>query len=271
MAALGAGGLAWVGTAVAFPGWAGPIAVVGYGVGTWLVVRYRPLVGVYERIRAVEAGLSDALSLVGRRVAAGQAAEAAVRDTAAELDGEIATVLSEATRQQRQLGAGLREAFLGRNGAARRVPSPRVAGSAALFARAAEEGSPAGEALLALGGHLADLEAVEERARHNLDAVCSTLRSTAGLFGPLVAGATVALADGMAGQRAFVPGGGDPLPWLGLVVGGYVLAMAAILTTLSIGLRRGLDGPLVAHRVGRALLLGTTTMLVAYALASTVA
>lgn len=262
---------AWIGASIVFPRWAAPIAAIGYGVGIGLVVRYRPVVDVYERVRAVEDGLSDALSLVGRRVAAGRAAEAAVGETASELDGEIATVLGEAAQQQRLLGAGLREALLGRYGAAVAVPSPRLQRSATLFARAASEGPPAGEALVALGGHLSDLEAVEERARHNLDAVCSTLRSTAGTFGPLVAGATVALADGMAGQRAFVPGAGDPLPWLGLVVGGYVLAMAAILTTLSLGLRRGLDGPLLAHRVGRTLLFATTTMLVSYGLASTVA
>ncbi|MEF8854882.1 MAG: type II secretion system protein [Haloarculaceae archaeon] len=274
LAAIGgisAGVAGWLGASLLSPGWAAPVAALGYGLGVGLVVRYRPAVDVYERVRAVEDGLSDAISLVGRRVTAGAAAEVAVCETAAELDGEIATVLDEAARQQRLLGAGLREALLGRNGAAAAVPSPRLQRSASLFARAAEEGPPAGEALVALGDHLADLEAVQERARHNLDAVCSTLRSTAGMFGPLVAGATVALADGMAGQRAFVSGGADPIPWLGLVVGGYVLAMAAILATLSLGLRRGLDGPLVAHRVGRTLLLATTTMLVSYALASTVA
>jgi hypothetical protein len=112
---------------------------------------------------------------------------------------------------------------------------------------------------------------VEERARQDLERVCGTLASTGRVFGPLVAGATVALADGMAGDAAFVPGGGEPLPWLGLAVGAYALLMAGILSTLAVGLRRGLDGPLVGYHVGRALVLATTSLLVAYALASTVA
>ncbi len=260
----------WLAATAAFPGWAAPIAGVGYGLGTALVVRYRPVLAVYERIEAVEDGLSDALALVGRRVAAGQAAERAVATTAADLDGPVATVLADAAANQRRLGSGLEEAFLGRYGATERLPSPRLARSCELFARAADEGAPTGEALVALGGHLAALERVEERARHELDAVCSTLRSTATVFGPLVAGATVALADGLGGGAAFAPEG-DPLPWLGLVVGGYVILMAGILTALSIGLRRGLDRPLLAYHIGRALLLATSTLLVAYALGSLVA
>jgi Flp pilus assembly protein TadB len=269
-AGLVVGLLAWIGTATAYPRWAGPIAALGYGFGTALVIRYYPVLDVYERLTAVEDGLSDALSLVGRRVAAGQAAEAAVAETARELDGEAGAVLGDAARHQRLLGSGLEEAFLGRFGATTGLPSPRLRRSAGLFARAAEEGAPAGEAILALGSHLAALETVEERAQHELDAVCSTLRSTASLFGPFVAGATVALADGMAGEAAVAPGG-DPLPWLGLVVGGYALLMACILTALSIGLKRGLDGPLVAYHTGRALILATTTLLVSYALAGIVA
>lgn len=269
-AGLGAGIVGWVGAGVAFPAWAAPVAALGYGLGTALLVQYHPVLAVYERVVAVEDGLSDALSLVGRRVAAGQAAESAVAETASDLDGAIADVLGDAARQQRLLDSGLTEAFLGRYGATDALPSPRLERSADLFAQAADEGAPAGEALLALGSHLAALQRVEDRARHELDAVCSTLLSTAAVFGPLVAGATVALADGMAGQAAFAPSG-DPLPWLGLVVAGYVLLMAAILTTLSIGLKRGLDGPLVAYHCGRALLLATTTLLAAYVLASLVA
>jgi Flp pilus assembly protein TadB len=260
-----------LGTSLTFPWWAPPLAAVGYGCGLGLLVLNGPVLSVYEHVDAVEAGLSDALTLVGRRVAGGQAAEAAIAETAAELDGAIADVFATVARQQRQLSASLDGAFAGRYGAASGIPSPRLRRSVDLLGRAATEGQPAGDALLALGDHLAALRSVEERARQDLERVCGTLASTGRVFGPLVAGATVALADGMAGDAAFVPGGGEPLPWLGLAVGAYALLMAGILSTLAVGLRRGLDGPLVGYHVGRALVLATTSLLVAYALASTVA
>jgi hypothetical protein len=246
------------------PPWAGPLAAVGLGAGTALWLYCRPVVAVYGRVRDAESGLSDALALVGRQVANGVAPEAAVESAAADVDGRMGDVLGRAARRQRQLNVGVTEAFLGEHGALAEIPSPRIRESVAVLGLAAREGSPAGSALLALAGHLDDLHRVEREARHDLEEVCGTLRSTGALFGPMVAGATVALADGIAGGS--LPGGGDALPWLGLAVGGYVLAFAVVLPALATGLARGFDGPLVGHRVGRSLTVATATYLGSYLL-----
>jgi hypothetical protein len=137
----------------------------------------------------------------------------------------------------------------------------------ALLALAAREGRPAGEALLALADHVEQLRRIRQEAHHDLAYVCRTLSSTAMLFGPLVAGATVALADGIAGE-AF--GEEVALGWLGGPVGGYVLVLAVVLTGLSTALRRGFDGPLLGHRIGRALVCATGTYLTAYLLVGVV-
>jgi len=260
---------AWVVTAQELPSWGPPVAAVGLGCGVALWLRYRPVVAVYGEIRAGERELGDALALAGRRVADGQAVETAIAETAAELDGPMAEAFAACTRRQRQLQVGVREAFFGRHGALDGLPSPRVRGGVALLALATREGRPAGEALLALADHVEELRRVRRTARHELAYVCRTLSSTGALFGPLVAGATVALADGMAAE-AF--GDGDvSLGWLGAPVGVYVLVLAVVLTALSTALRRGLDRPLVAYRVGRALAWGTATYLVAYLLVGVVA
>ena len=268
-AGLAVAASAWVVTARELPSWGPPVAAVGLGCGVALWLWYRPVVAVYAEIRAGERELGDALALAGRRVADGQAVETAIAETAAELDGPMAEAFAACTRRQRQLQVGVREAFFGRHGALEPLPSPRVRGGVALLALATREGRPAGEALLALADHVEELRRVRQTARHELAYVCRTLSSTGALFGPLVAGATVALADGIAGE-AF--GDGDvSLGWLGAPVGVYVLVLAVVLTALSTALRRGLDGPLVAYRVGRALALGTTTYLVAYLLVGVVA
>lgn len=255
-------------TAWFFPPWGPPVTAVGLGCGTALLVANQPVISVYDHVRAVEEELSDALELVGRRVANGQAVEAAVEGVADELEGPIAEVLADGARQQRQLHVGVREAFLGRHGVLETVPSPRVRGSFALLSLAAKEGRPAGTALLALAEHVDDLQRIEREARQQLVSVCRTLSNTATLFGPMVAGATVALAGGISGETELA-GGEETFLWLGGPVGVYVLLLAAILTALSVGLVRGFDRSLVGYRVGRALVSSTIIYLCSYLVVGT--
>jgi len=247
----------------AFPWWGPPVAAAGLGAGVALWLRFRPVVGVYGRVRRVEAGLPDALALVGRRVANGCAVETALVRAAEELDDETGAMLERGVTRQRQLRVGVREAFLGRHGALATVPSRRVRGSMALVALAGDEGRPAGSALLAMADHLEELQRIESEARHSLDHVCRTLGTTGTVFGPLVAGATVALADSMSGAE-LLPGGEQSLAWLGGPVGAYVLFLAVLLAALSTGLTRGIDRSLVGYRAGRALVAATVTFLGSY-------
>jgi hypothetical protein len=112
-----------------------------------------------------------------------------------------------------------------------------------------------------MADHVDDLQRVEREARRELASVTGTLRNTAAIFGPLVGGATVALADGMATGTL-----GEPLPTaaLGLAVGGYVLLLATILTALATGLERGFDRALVGYRLGLALLSAVGSLLAGY-------
>jgi len=260
---------AFVASGAVLPAWTRWIAAAGTGVGTMLVGATRPVVAVRERVRAVETHLTDALYLVGRRVKEGVAVEDAVAVAADEVAGETGDVLAAAARNQRLLRAGVREAFLGEHGALADVPSPRARSAAALLALAAREGRPAGSAVVAMADHLDDLDAVEREARRELAQVTGTLKSTAAAFGPLVAGATVALARGMAGTGEF--GSAVPTAALGLAVGAYVLLLAAVVTALATSLERGFDRSLVGYRVGLAVLSATSVYLVAFAGASTLA
>jgi len=271
VAALGAAGSGALVTALAFPWWAPPIAAVGFGTGTWLTVRHRSAVAVAAEIRDVERDLTDALSVIGRRVAHGEAVERAIASAAADLDGATAAVFARGARKQRQLDVGVRSAFLGEHGVLQTVPSPRVRGSVELLALAAHEGQPAGQAILSMAGHLDDLRDVERAAREDVRTVVETLRSTGAVFGPLVGGATVALAERMGAGGAALPGATEPMTWLGLVVGAYALLLATLLTAIATGLERGFDRRLLGYRIGIALLSGTATFLCGYLGAAAVA
>jgi hypothetical protein len=226
----------------------------------------RPTVLVRNHVRAVEANLTDALYLVGRRVSEGLAVEPAIVAADDELTGETGAVFEQATGVQRRLGMGVRESFLGEYGSLSTVPSPRARSAISLLSLAADEGRPAGGAVLAMADHLDDLQSVEREARRELSQVTETLRHTASIFGPLVSGATVALAGGMAGMGSSF-GSAFPVDVLGLAVGVYVLCLSAIITTLAVGLEQGLDRTLVGYRVGQSLLSATAVYLLAFALA----
>lgn len=286
----GAAGAAsgWVvGPAFVAP-WTAPVAAVGFGAGAALVAHYRPATAVRRRVRAVESGLADAMALVGRRVAEGESVESALTRAAADVPGATGEMLGRAARIQRTLRVGVREAFLGERGALATLPSRRVRGAAALLALAADEGRPAGAALVALADQLETLERIEREARRDLAQVTTGLANTAALFAPLIGGATVALAEAMAARRATaattstarattVASGTAPSAAahaasapaaftpevLGLVVGAYVLALAVVLTALATGLDRGLDRALVGYRIGGALCAATATYLAA--------
>jgi len=261
--------VAWLVAWRLLPWWGAPIAAAGLGTGLALWLQYRSIVSEYGRIRRIEGSLPDALSLVGRRVANGRAVETAIQQAAEELDGETGAFLAAGATRQRQLQVGVREAFLGRHGALEGVPSPRVRGSIALLGLAAREGRPAGSALLSLAEHVDDLQTIEQEARHSLTHVCRTLQTTGMLFAPMVAGATVALADGI-DSAEFLAASGRSLGWLGGPVGLYVLVLAAILTALSTGITRGLDRALVGYRAGRALICATVTYCSSYVLVGVV-
>ncbi len=262
--------VSWPLAGTLLPGWTRPVTAVGVGVGTALVLCYRPVVAVRERTDRLDESLPDALYLVGRRVADGIAVERAVADVVDELDGVAEDVFRAAARRQSQLRVGVETAFDGEYGALDAVPSQRARGAARLLGAATREGPPAGRALVETADHLEDLRRVERDARRDLAQVTSTLGNTAAFFGPLVGGATVALADSV-GTTGALKGSAPETAALGLAVGAYVLLLAAILTALSTGLARGLDRATVGYRAGTALLAATVTYVAAFGATAMVA
>jgi Flp pilus assembly protein TadB len=254
---------AWLVAGLALTAWAPPIAALGCGAGVALVALYRPVVVVRERADELDEALPDALYLVGRRVADGVAVERAVADAADELDGVAGEVFGAAARRQSQLRIGVEAAFDGEYGALETVPSQRARGAARLLGAATREGPPAGRALVETADHLDDLRRVEREARRDLAQVTSTLGNTAAFFGPLIGGATVALADSV-GTTGTLEGSAPETAALGPAIGVYVLLLAVVLTALSTGLSRGLDRATVGYRTGAALLAATLTYLVAF-------
>ncbi|WP_430505189.1 type II secretion system F family protein [Haloparvum sp. PAK95] len=294
LAGLVTAGILWLLARHLVVPWAAPLAAAGGGTGVALLVVTRPRRRVLHRIRAVESGLSDALTIVGGEVAEGVAVEQAVARAGEAVSGPTGELFRAAARRSQLLRVGVGDAFRGEAGPTTSTSSPRIRGAVELLAVAGREGEPAGDVIVELADQLDRLTALDREATRQLATVTSTLANTATVFGPLVGGATVALAAGMdpgtgsAGLGAAANAasstattsadptglpattGAAPIPvaTIGRIVGVYVLLLAAILVALSTTLERGFDRTLVGYRVGLALPTATATYLVAFVAAS---
>ena len=252
-----------------------PIVAIGLALGAALLAVFGPILEVRNDVRNVEEHLTDALYIVGRQVAEGESVESAIELAAERVPAETGEIFDHAAGVQRRLHAGVEAAFLGEYGALRDIPSPRARGTAALLAIAADEGKPAGRAIVSMADHLEELEDVEAKTKRSLEQVTSTLDNTAAYFGPLVAGATIALAAMMTAEDMASGTDMDPAAFpadsLAIVIGVYLIALCFILVPLSLALRHGIDRALFGYHVGRALvssmvLYGLTVALIEMAL-----
>lgn len=236
------------------PRWATPLLVAGWPTGVALATWFRPACDLRARARDVEAGFADALSLLGHRLRERQAVEAAVADVGETLDGPTGAAFAAAARRLRQLRVGVEAAFLGDHGPLARTPSERARAAVALSVRAAESGPAGGRVLVDVAGLFDDLATLDREVRREFAATTRTLRHTALVYAPLVAGVTVALAGrvrGLDGASALDQSS------LALAVGGYVLWLAVLLPTLAVALERGLDRTLVGYHAGVAVACAT--------------
>lgn len=239
-----------VGAASAFPPWAFPVVAVGWPVGGALVAWCRPASAVRERARDVDAGLADALSVLGHRLRQGTPLETAIADVGDALDGATGDAFAAAAHRMTRLGVGADDAFLGERGPFADAPSERARAVVPLVVHAADAGRAGGGVLVEVADRFDALDALDRDVRRAFADTTRTLQYTALVYGPLIAGVTVALAgrlSGFDGATALPTGG------FALAVGGYVLWLAAILPALAVGLDRGLDRALVGYHAGQAL------------------
>ncbi|MFB6072327.1 MAG: hypothetical protein ABEJ88_05090 [Halobacterium sp.] len=262
-----AGLLAAVAASRMLPPWGAPVLVAGFPLGCGLAYWYRPACDVRADARDLEAGLADALSVLGHRLRQGQSVEAAVTDAGDALDGPTGAAFAAAARRMRRLRVGVEAAFLGDHGPLARVPSERGRAAVSLVVHAADAGANGGRVLVDVASLFDDLAALDRDVRREFAGLTRTLRHTALVYAPLVAGVTVALSGrigGIDGATALPAGA------LALAVGGYVLWLAVVLPALAVGLERGLDRALVGYHAGVALAAASVVFPVTAAAAGTV-
>ena len=236
---LGAGLAAGVAVRLIGPTWMTPITGCGVAVGAGLATGLHPALTAQARLDRLEQRLPDAVTIIGQKLGEGEPIEVAVSAVAERFDGPLGDLFERGTARQRSTGEPIHRVFLGTDGLLAALPSQRTEAALSLTATAATYGPPGGRTLLSVGEYLGNLQDVERAARRELSQTTNTLKQTAVVFAPAIAGVTVALATGMGA----VDGSGQPVDVgaLGRVVGVYVLQLGIVLPSLSVVLARGFD------------------------------
>lgn len=176
-----------------------PIILGGVAsLSIYLYISSAPYKKIRDTIRQMEQEFTDSLFVLGRRISEGKAPEEAFAYTARTMEGsKIGQALEGISMNLFSMRTNLRDAIFDEDfGAFRHIYSERIRNTMLLFTESVHKNhEAAGASLIKLADHLKELSAVEERIRSSLYDVTSTMRSTAIIFGPLIAGITLALAE----------------------------------------------------------------------------
>lgn len=168
------------------------------GISTYLYFSSVPYKKIRDRIKQMEQEFADSLFVLGRRISEGKSPEEAFVYTARTMEGStIGKTFEEISTNLLSMRTNLRNAIFDEEfGAFRHIYSEKIRNTMLLFTESVHKNhEAAGASIIKLADHLKELSAVEERIRRSLYDVTSTMRSTAVIFGPLIAGITLALAE----------------------------------------------------------------------------
>jgi len=159
---------------------------------------YAPYKSIRDDIKEIERQFADALFILGRRISEGRSPEWAFMQTAQTMKG---TGIGESFQNVAQNISFLRTTLKGaifdkEYGAFRNIYSERVHSTMRLFVESVYKShEAAGVAIVKLADHLKELQEVEDNIKSSLYDVTSTMKATATIFAPLIAGVTLALSE----------------------------------------------------------------------------
>jgi Flp pilus assembly protein TadB len=169
-----------------------------FAISLYMNAVYTPYKKIRDEIKKMEEEFSDALFVLGRRISEGRATEEAFMHTAKTMQGsEIGKAFERISLNIISVRADIFAAIFDDDfGAFKDIYSDRIRTTMMLFVESAHKShKAAGVAIVKLADHLKELQDVEETIKQSLYDMTSTMRSTAAIFAPLIAGVTIALSE----------------------------------------------------------------------------
>ncbi|MBP1909341.1 hypothetical protein [Methanolobus bombayensis] len=169
-----------------------------FAVAIYLNITYAPYKKIRDEIRKMENEFSDALFILGRRISEGRSAEEAFIHTASTMEGsDISRAFERISLNLMNMRTDVYSAIFDEDfGAFKDIYSERIKTTMKLLVESTHKSHEiAGVAIVKLADHLKELQDVELNIKQSLYDMTSTMRSTAAVFAPLIAGVTIALSE----------------------------------------------------------------------------
>ena len=157
---------------------------------------YRPYKKIRDNIKQMEKEFSDALYILGKRISEEKSPEESFMYAASTMEGaKIAKVFSHTSYNLTAMHTNIRDAlFSSEYGSLRHVYSDRIRAIMRLFVEGIHKSQRSVSiSIIRIADHLKELQQVESKIKDTLCSLTSTLRSTAAVFAPLIAGVTLAI------------------------------------------------------------------------------
>jgi hypothetical protein len=165
-------------------------------VTLYCIIVYRPYKKVRDNIKQIEKEFSDALYILGKRISEEKSPEESFMYTAHTMSGaHIAEIFRQTGFNLTAMHTSVKEAlFNPQFGSLIYVYSDRIKAIMHLFVEGIQKSQKAVSlSIIKIADHLKELQAVENKIRESLYSLTSTLRSTAAIFAPMIAGVTLAI------------------------------------------------------------------------------
>ncbi len=217
------------------------------GISSYLYLTTAQAFKRRSEIIEMEGEFCDALVQLGNRVSEGRPAEEAFEHVAKTTKGgRIGKVLQSASMNIRLGGMGLQAALFDETrGALRDVHSSMIRGTLKMLTSLIEKSTrAAGEAILNVAEHLRELRDVDAEIRKSMSEVVISMRSVALFFAPLVTSISARMQGVLSSKVAstgFLGSVEVSHPAFLLVLGIYIVILAAILTNYSVEIEIGKD------------------------------
>lgn len=235
---------------------------------------------IRQRIKQMEHEFSDALYIIGKRLHEGKSPEESISYVATTMKGSvIATLFSDTvfvlSARQATISSAL---FHPDHGSLNEVYSHRIHAIMKLFVEGIKKSQQSASlSIIRLADHLKDLQEVEKHIRETLTTLTATLRSTASIFAPLIAGVTLAITKLISSivenmmistdstslfmvEDTVMPGITSAFSlenieptWFVLVIGIYIIELVVLLTRFTNGIEDGDDHVSFMYDLGQML------------------
>lgn len=234
----------------------------GISAGIYLWMTYQPYKILRDEIREMENEFGDALYILGKRIMEGKPSEEAFMYASHTFKkSRIGDIFARISFNLVSMRMSTEDALFDREfGALTNVPSSRIKAIMKLFVEGIKKSyAAAGVAVIKIADHLKQLQEVEKRIRNTLGVLTSTLKTTANVFAPIIAGITLGITKLMANVMGKI-GNGEILSISGLnpdyfvfAIGIYLIELVFLLNRLANGIEDGDDKIYYFYSLGKSL------------------